>query len=105
MPSVEQSGSITADGTEQTLATVTSNRSLLLIVDPTQMGTGDRIVVRAKRKGLTSRALKEYQRREISGAQSGLVVMAPITSPYEAVFTLEQTGGTYADYEYSVESL
>jgi len=105
MPSVEQAGNITADGTEQTLATVASNRSLLLIVDPTNMETGDRIVIRAKRKVLTSSSLKEYQRREISGAQSGLVVMDPITSPYSAVFTLEQTGGTFVDYEYSVESL
>lgn len=105
MPSIEQSGTITADGTEQTLATVASNRSLLLVVDPTDMFSGDRIVVRAKRKVLSSSSLMEFQSREISGAQSGLVVMDPITSPHEAVFTLEQTGGTFRDFEYSVESL
>ena len=105
MPSVENSGTITADGTEQTLGTVTANRNLVLVVDPTDMVTGARVVLRAKRKGLSASALVEFQRREISGAQSGLVSMDPLSSPHEATFTLEQTGGTYADFEYSVEAL
>jgi hypothetical protein len=106
MPSVEQSGTVTADGTEQTLATVTANRNLMLIVDCSNMQSGDRVVVKSKRKVLsTSAAAEEFQRREIVGAQGAAIVMDPMPSPHQGVFTLEQTGGTNRSFEYSVEAL
>ena len=106
MPSVEFSGTLTPDDTEQTLATVSTSRSLMLVVNLTGMVIGDRVVLRSKRKVLSADpSAYLFQEREFNDVQSGLAVLDPFVSPYQAVFTLERTAGVIASVPWSVESL
>lgn len=104
-PSVEATGTLTADGSEQTLATVAAPRTLVCVVDATNMQVGDVIVLRAYRKvtpGGTQRKIWE----EYFGppSQTGLI-SAALPSPHSAYFTLQQVGGTNRQYDWSIESL
>ncbi len=106
MPSVESSGTVVPDGTEQALATVTSNRSLMLVANLTGMVSGDRVVLRSKRKVLTADGSTTLvQEREFNDVQDGLSFLDPLPSPHEADFTLERTAGVIASVTWSVESL
>lgn len=105
MPTIEQNGTLTADGTEQTLASVLANRNLVLTVSGANMASDDRVVIRSKRKVLAASSLEQWQARSLSNAQGSLIVMDPMPSPHEAAFTLEQTAGSHKDFEYTVESL
>lgn len=106
MPTVEFNGSATVDGTEQTLATITSSRTLMLIADLTGMAVGDRVVLRSKRKVLSGDASATLvQEREFVDVQSVLSFLDPVPSPHECVFTLERTAGALASANWSAESL
>lgn len=106
MPTVENTGTVAADGTEQTLATINTNRNLLLVVDLSNMQAGDTVILKAKRKVTTAGSVRGYIRRTYSGVQTDAAsISIPLPSPHQAVFTLQQTAGVNRNYDYSVESL
>lgn len=53
MPTLNTSGTLTPDGTEQTLATVTSVGTFQLFIDLNGMANGDRVRIRTYYKVLT----------------------------------------------------
>lgn len=107
MPTVEASGTQTATiSTEHTLATISTSKTLVLVVDTTNLVNGDAVELRVSRKVLTggSEALAWFGRYK--HAQGDPVkVSIPIPSPFEAKFTLKQTDGTGRNFDWSVESL
>lgn len=105
-PVVESTGAQTATGAEDTLATINSPRNLVLLVDCTNMAAGDTVILRVKRKVRSAGSVRTIFEEALSGAQSPPGwISAPIPSPHQAVFTLQQTAGTYRAFDWSVESL
>lgn len=106
MPTVESSGTQTATiDTEHTLATITSNDTLQLIVDTANMAAGDVLILRVKTKVLSGGTTRLVQEAIYANAQSIPIKYSdPIMSDQEAVFTLEQTDGTGRSYPWKVMS-
>jgi len=106
MPTVEASGTLLATAAEQTLATVSSNRNLLLVVDLTLMQAGDTVILKVYRKVLTTGALVLYARQSYVDAQTDPVAISiPFPSPFQASATLQQTVGGFRNFPWSLESL
>ena len=109
MPTVEASGTQTATiGTEHTLATVTTAKTLLLIVDKNAMVGSDKLELRSKTKILSGGTTRVEDIGRYFGAQSAddkIARSIPIPSDQEAVFTLKQTAGTGRAYPWKVMSL
>ncbi len=110
MPTVEASGQQLADGTEQTLATIAANRSLLLRVDVSVLADGETVVLRVKERVLVGGADRTIFADIFdngNGTRSQMPVSIPISSPHQAVFTLQQdtTFGAFKTFDWSVESL
>jgi hypothetical protein len=107
MPTVENTGTIVANGTEQTLATISLNRNLVAVVNLSNMAAGDTVIIKAKRKVLAGDAnALGYIRQQFDGAQTDPVAISiPLPSPHQAVFTLQQTAGVNRSYPYSIESI
>jgi hypothetical protein len=109
MPNVEASGTqTTVVGTEHTLTALTTNRSLVVALDLSNMVAGDAIAVRMKRKVLSSGTIRGLLLFRIAGppdADNDVVISEPISAPHGATITLEQEAGAAADFPWSVESL
>ena len=112
MVTVEASGSQLTDGTEQTLATITTPRVLLLAIDLDVMtGVADSITIRAKRKVLVGSASGQiYFVTTFTGVDGGfpgetVQISIPMPSPHEGIFTIERVGGVDRTYEFSIESI
>lgn len=93
-------------GTEHTLATVTSVKTLTLNVDTTNMVAGDLLELRIKYKSLTGGASTLYKLQAYQHSQaSPQKISDPIPSDIETVFTLKQTAGTGRAFPWKVLSL
>jgi hypothetical protein len=108
MPVAENTGgSQTAViSTEHTLATITTAGTYILWVNTTNMVKGDRLTLRAKvkmRSGSTSTLA--YIGRFANAQGVPAKVSIPVDTPFEVVFTLQQTAGTGRSFEWSVHSL
>lgn len=104
--SVNTSGSLTADGTEQDLATVTSANVFALAVDVNSMAGGatpDIIELREygkARTGDTERLLKVYS---LVGTQvEKLFQTIPRISPHHIRYTLKRVQGSGSTYPWAV---
>jgi hypothetical protein len=99
-------GSQTATGGEDTLDTITSAGSFVLMVDTVNMALGDKLTLRAKTKvrsvGTTRLAYTAIY-AQVQGEPVKLSI--PIASTNEIVFTLEQTAGTNRAYPWEIVSL
>lgn len=108
MPTQEASGTVAATGAEQTLASITLNRSLSAFVDLSNMGAGDEIILRQKRRILSAvSTLRTFETVPFVGVQSDpdAAGMSPVSSPFEYELTLHQTKGVLRNFDFSVESL
>jgi hypothetical protein len=108
MPTVENSGTQTATiGTEHTLATISTAKTLVLYVDASAMVNGDRLELRAKTKilnGGTTRVAQKGVYQHAQPADDLIKFSVPIMSDQEAVFTLKQTAGTGRNFPWKVMS-
>lgn len=107
MPGTEASGTQTAViSTEHTLATVSANRMMILMVDAANMVLGDALTLRVKTRVLTGGTTRVAFVGVYQHAQTDdpIKVSIPVGSPFEAIFTLQQTAGTGRAFDWSVLS-
>ncbi len=89
--------------TEHTLTTETTADIFVLVVNLSNMTTGDITTLRIKTKVLSGGSATLAFIRTFSGPQTELVVYSePVPSAHSVAFTLEQTDGTGRSYEWSV---
>jgi len=89
--------------TEETLTTQTDAEVYILVVNLTNMASGDTTILRIKPKVLTGGAAALAFSQSFTGAQTEVVVYSePIASAHSVAFTLEQTDGTARAYEWAV---
>lgn len=107
MATVNTNGTLTADGTEQTLATVTDGGTFMLALDLSNMALGDKILIRASVKLFSGEASSQFDERLFQQDQTSnpIVLMDPIPAPIEVKYTLEQTAGTNRDFPWAVYEL
>jgi hypothetical protein len=96
-------GTITADGTEQTLTEQTGTLEFQLdgYVDLTNMASGDVVVIREYMKIKSTGDYVKYAEETYSDAQS-IPLLHILTKPsrYGLKITLQQTAGTYKSFDY-----
>lgn len=104
---VESSGTQSATvGTEHTLATLTTPKSFMLVVDLGNMVASDEVELRAKRKVLTGSSVKQLDYAVFQNAQADpIAILGPYPSAFSIEFSLKQTAGTSRNFEWSVESV
>lgn len=106
MPTVEASGTITTNVTEQTLNSNILNRTFVLWLDFSALVGGDVVVVRAKRKVLSGGTIRNVASQSFSGAQDPPnQSLVPVAFPYGGDFTIQRTGGVDRSIPWSLESL
>lgn len=94
--------------TEHTLATITTGKTCVLLVNCINMVAGDVLELRAKVKVLTASTERVAYKDVFSGLQDVddvVKISIPVPSLYSVKFTLKQTAGTSRNYEWSVVSL
>lgn len=94
-------------GTEHTLHTNATTKTMVLMVDVGAMALGDELELRVKTKMLLAGdTLKEAFVGHFAHVQSQPIVQSiPLPSDIEAVFTLKQTVGTGRSFPWKVMSL
>src|SRR4030066_540849 len=109
MPTVEASGTQTATiSTEHTLATVSTAKTLVLLVDVNAMVNADELELRVKTKmlsGGTTRVAYKASYKHAQPADDLIKISIPIPRDQEAVFTLKQVAGTGRAFPWKVMSL
>lgn len=116
---VKDSGTLTADGTEQTLGSAFTDSGVYVVtVNLEEMAAADVVALRAYVKVLTGDTEKRllysaaYANAQGDAADAGagalgevVACSVPIESPYEVEFTLEQIAGTNRDFKWRVDTL
>lgn len=109
MAALEASGTQTAViSTEHTLASLTTVKTFLLIVDLVNLASGDVLELRIKTKVLSGGTLRTiYHQRYLDAQATEDVIVAsiPLPSDIQADFTLKQTAGTGRNFPWKVLSL
>lgn len=107
MASSKAEGSQTAViDTEHTLTTITDAGTYVLTVDLVNMVLGDVLTLRAKLKVRSTGTTRTAYTGNYAHSQENLVALSiPIPTVSEAVFTLEQTGGTGRVFPWEVVEL
>ncbi len=99
----ETTGNVTADGSEQTLATETTAGVYVLWVDLSNLADGDSVILRLKSKVRSSSTSRQVYSAAYANAQADDNVQSnPMTIAHEAVATLEQDGGVNRTYDWSL---
>jgi len=106
MATPQVNGTILADGTEQTLATVTTAGSYVLHVDLSALADGDTVVLRLKSRVLSGGTDRLAYEASFSHAQgTPLTYSIPVPTAHQIIATLEQTAGTNRSYDWSLLAL
>lgn len=107
MPTVEASGTLTATLSEDTLAQITLNRSVVLVVDLNAMLGGDVVLLRLKRRVLVAGTTRTMFVDSFTGLQTTapIVQSAPMASPHLTTATLQQSAGAARSFPWSLESI
>lgn len=106
MSVVKTSGTQTATGAENTLATITDAGRFQLVLDVSEMVNGDTLTIRGKSKVLSGGSTLPIFEVVLSNIQIDDVFMSPeIPSAHEVVFTIDEDGGSLNDYAWSVYDL
>jgi hypothetical protein len=96
-------GTLTADGTEQTVVSRTDTVEFQLdgYIDLTNLATGDSVVIREYMQIKSGGSYIKYAEGTYSGAQP-LPLLHIVTKPavYGLKITLQQTAGTYRSFDY-----
>ncbi len=103
---ISQAGTLTATGAEDDFLDTTTNATYVLAVDLGNMAGSDAVTLRAReaiRSGGTRQVAYEYDPPVGPQATPDILMLSlPLSSPYRAQFTLEQTAGTYRQFPYAV---
>lgn len=100
------SGTVTADGTEQTVDTQTAGGVYVWAVDLSNLAAGDSVTLRVKDKILAAGSAVLAFEQTFTGAQDiDWVCSEPVATAHEITFTLEQTAGTNRDFPWSVRAV
>lgn len=104
MASVESNGTQTATvSTEHTLATWTTAGTRVLVVDLTDMVSGDTVEVRLKVKAASGGSELVYTLATLANAQAEpALVSVPVPIGYGGSCSLKQTSGTGRDFDWHV---
>ena len=103
---VQYSGTLTTDGTEQTLNTSVFVGGHVVQIDLSAMQAGDTVVLRAKTKTLTGSAVATFIEQTFSGVQTEPIAQTePVTSPFSFTTTLQRTGGSDRAYPWSINTV
>lgn len=103
------SGSITADGTEQTVHTSVLAKAFVVEFDLANLAAAETVRIKVYVKvlsGGTERVV--FDSGNITGVQAAPDIIrrsAAVWGPQGCKVTLQQTGGTYRAYPYTVESI
>lgn len=105
--SVTNSGTLTADGTEQTLGTErTDGKTYVLQLDLTNLAAGDTVEIRAKVKVVSAGTARTLYKAVYANAQAYPALQTPpIPAPYSITFTLKQLNASYRTFDYALISM
>ncbi len=103
----QASGTKTATGGEDTLATRTDGKTYCLALDLNNMVAGDVLVVRLKTKVLTGSTSRLAYRADYGPIPPNAknVYSIPVPAVWELVATIQQVAGTNRNYDWSLISL
>jgi hypothetical protein len=106
MPTVNSQGDLTADGTEQTLWDVTTNKWFSGWIDLENMASGDTTViktyVKVRSTGVATLSLWSVDTYVDAQTNKPIVFVAPMPSDIEFKVTLTQSAGTNRVYPWKV---
>tara|TARA_Y100001963_G_scaffold140525_1_gene207661 strand:+ start:3147 stop:3470 length:324 start_codon:yes stop_codon:yes gene_type:complete len=103
---VQVHGTLTTDGSEQTLGTSTFAGVHVVQIDLSAMQAGDTLRLKVKTKVLTAGTTNDFIVQTFSGVQSEPIIQSePVTSPFSFTSTLERTGGSDRAYPWSINSV
>lgn len=104
---VESSGSQTATlTTEHSLATPSTAKTRVLLVDANALAAGETLTLRIKGKVLTGGTERIIREAVFVGPLGEPHIQSmPVVQPFGGTFTLTQTGGTGRSYDFSVITL
>ena len=104
MPTVNSSGTLTADGTVQTVADVTDNKYFTFKLDTAAMDTGDTTVIIISDVVLAAGTYRVYKTETYTGPQTEPIkFLAPLWITQKIKVTVQQTTiGTYRDYPWAL---
>jgi hypothetical protein len=98
MPTVNAQGDLTADGTEQTVWDVTTNKWFKGYVDLENMASGDTVILRRYLKirstGVATLVIEDKGTYTNEQVDKKIITFAPMGSDVQYKVTLEQTVGT-----------
>lgn len=103
---LDSSGTQTADGTEDILASPTANATYVLFVDLHTMAAGDIVELRCYTKVLSSSTLRQVWKGtfDFYDASINPIVQSPmLPSDQQAKFTLKQVAGTNESYDWAIK--
>jgi hypothetical protein len=105
---VKASGTLTLDGTEQTLTTQTANDEYVLLTDHDAQVGGDTVVVRIKVPVLSGGTARVIEQLTLTGAQALPDILRqsiPIISPHSISVTVEKTAGVNHNIPWALVTL
>lgn len=104
---VTNTGTLTADGTEQTLgAERTDGKTYVLQLDLANMAAGDLVEIRAKVKVVNGGTTRTAFKAVYANAQAYPALQTPpIPAPYSVTFTLKQVNASYRAFDYALISM
>jgi hypothetical protein len=99
--SIVAQGTVTADGTEQTIIEYTGKASLSGYIDLSNMQSGDTVTVRVYVKIRRDGDYKLYQAETFSNKQDEpALYILPKATGYAYKVTIQQTSGVYKSFDY-----
>lgn len=105
MPSLLASGTVTADGTEQDLATDTTNKTVILVVDTGAMANGDVVDLKLYTKVLDGGTERLAYQATYAHAQSEAnKYSVPVPANIHLRATLKQVAGSNKAYPWALLS-
>lgn len=96
------SGTLTADGSEQTLVEYTALGKVIGYMDLSQMQAGDVVLISQYMKLKSGGAYKMYAQEQYTGAQGvPILYIQPKESNFGVTISLHQTSGVFKSYDYN----
>lgn len=103
--SEEDSGTLTADGTEQEIVSKTSTVPFMaqLTLDVSNLVAADQILITETIKVLSGGGLEQFTRTHITGEQEEpILIFAPKYTVKQYRVTLQQLAGTYKSFDWNL---
>ena len=106
MPSSVANGTLSASGSEQTLATVTSGGSFVLVTDCSGLAGGDKVELRIYTKTKSGGVERlSYTRRYANAQAEPIKYSPPVPADVSFRATLNQVAGTLRAFDWSILQL